>query len=179
MSENPDGAWLPRQSPRQLPRQNAREHLPWRFAAIVTFAAAIGELLTHLFVPQLSGWLVMAVPFGVLTLVSALLFVWSLRRRTDASAEHLLSAEIDHRRRAEDMLRERTELLDTLIQTSPVGIIVHNEGRVVTLANPAFCEIFGYTEQECLGRRIEELIVQPGAEPLFLANIQRIAEGAV
>ena len=49
----------------------------------------------------------------------------------------------------------------------------------MTLANPAFCEIFGYTEQECLGRRIEELIVQPGAEPLFLANIQRIAEGAV
>ncbi len=179
MSENPEGARLPRELPRELPRQNAREHLPWRFAAIVTFAAAIGELLTHLFVQQLSGWLVVAVPFAVLTLVSALLFVWSLRRRTEASAEHLLSAEIDHRRRAEDMLRERTELLDTLIQTSPVGIIVHNQDRVVTLANPAFCEIFGYTEQECLGRRIEELIVQPGAEPLFLANIQRIAEGAV
>ena len=73
------------------------------------------------------------------------------RRRTERAAledgaEHLLSAEIDNRRRTEHMLRERTELLDTLIQTSPVGIIVHNQYRVVTLANPAFCEIFGYTE---------------------------------
>ena len=44
----------------------------------------------------------------------------------EAGAEQLLSAEIDNRRRAENMLRERTQLLDTLIQTSPVGIIVHD-----------------------------------------------------
>jgi PAS domain S-box-containing protein len=73
-------------------------------------------------------------------------------------------------RRTEHMLRERTQLLDTLIQTSPVGIIVHDQHRVATLANPAFCEIFGYTEAECIGRRVEELIVQPSAEEAFLAK---------
>ena len=176
MSKNPDGALLP--------RQNADDHLSWRFAAIVTFAAAIGELLTHLLVQHLNGWSVHVLSFGAIVLVSMLLFGWSLRRRTErvameAGAEQLLSAEIDNRRRAEYMLRERTQLLDTLIQTSPVGIIVHDPYRVVTLANPAFCEIFGYTEPECLGRRLEELIVQPGAERVFLSNIERIAEGAV
>jgi two-component system sensor histidine kinase/response regulator len=163
---------------------DASGHLPWRFAAIVVFGVAVSELLTHLLLQQMAGWLVHSVSFGAATLVSVLLFYWFLGRRTErvalqAGAEQMLSAEIDNRRRTELMLRERTQLLDTLIQTSPVGIIVHDPKRVVTLANPAFCEIFGYTEQECLGRRLEELIVQPGAEPAFLANIQSIAEGAV
>ncbi len=176
MTKNPDGAVLPLRSP--------QEHLPWRFAAIVTFAAAVSELLTHLLLEHVAGWLVHTISFSALILVSALLFSWSQRRRSEhiarkAGAENQLSAEIDNRRRAEDMLRERTQMLDTLIQTSPVGIIVHDPDRVVTLANPAFCEIFGYSEQECLGRKVEELIVQPGAEPAFLANIQRIADGAV
>ncbi len=163
---------------------NAQDHLPWRFAAIVVFGVAVSELLTHLLLQHLAGWLVHAISFGALILMSALLFSWSQHRRTErvalqTGAEQLLSAEIDNRRRTEHMLRERTQLLDTLIQTSPVGVIVHDPQRVVTLANPAFCEIFGYTEQECIGRRLEELIVQPGAEPAFLANIQRIADGAV
>jgi PAS domain S-box-containing protein len=179
MTKNPDGAVSS-----LLPRQNAQKHMPWRFAAIVTFGVAIGELLTNLLLQHLAGWLVHAITFSALILLSVLLFAWSLRRRTERvaledGAEHLLSAEIDNRRRTEHMLRERTELLDTLIQTSPVAIIVHDRHRVVTLANPAFCEIFGYSERECIGRRLEELIVQPGAEPAFLANIQRIADGAV
>ena len=179
MSKNPDGARLP-----VLPRQKAQDDLPWRFGAIVTFGVAVGELLTNVVIQHLAGWVVHAISFAALSVVAALLFAWSGRRRTERAAledgaEHLLSAEIDNRRRTEHMLRERTELLDTLIQTSPVGIIVHNQYRVVTLANPAFCEIFGYTEKECIGRKLEELIVQEGAEEAFLANIQRIAEGAV
>ena len=167
-----------------MPRQNGRSEPLWHFAAIVASAAAIGELLIHPLVPHLSGWLTHAISIGALTVVSVLLFAWSQRRRTaqaaiEAGAEHLLSAEIDNRRRTEHMLQERTELLDTLIQSSPVGIIVHDQHRLVTMANPAFCEIFDYTEQECVGRRLEELIVQPGAQEAFLANIQRIADGAV
>jgi two-component system, sensor histidine kinase and response regulator len=196
MTKKPDGALLLKETPQETPkkmlrqappdttRQNAQDRLPWRFAAIVTFGVAVGELLTNLILQHLAGWWGHAISFGVLTLGAALLLAWSLRRRRErfareAGTEHLLSEEIDNRRRAEYMLRERTELLDTLIQTSPVGIIVHDQYRVVTLANPAFCEIFGYTEQECIGTKIEELIVQPGAEPAFLSNIQRIAEGAV
>jgi two-component system sensor histidine kinase/response regulator len=163
---------------------NVRQLPLWYVAAIVVSVAAIGELLAHLLVERMAGWLIHAISFGALTLVSVLLLIASRRRRSErvaleAGAEHLLSTEIDSRRRAEHMLRERTQLLDTLIQTSPVGIIVHDQHRVVTMANPAFCEIFGYTEQDCLGRRLEELIVQAGAEEVFLANIQRIADGAV
>ena len=177
MAKNPQGP--------SSARRNVQEHPLWRFAAIVLFAAALSELATH-HLPVLSqgGWWMHAISFGALALVSVVLWFWTRRRRwerdaMEAGAEDLLSAEIDNRRRTEHMLRERTELLDTLIQTSPVGIIVHDQNLLVTLANPAFCEIFGYTEQECLGQRLEKLIVQPGAQEVFLANIQRIADGAV
>jgi two-component system sensor histidine kinase/response regulator len=181
MTKNPNGAGLLKETPKETPkktlnatlRQNTQDYAPWRFAAIVTFAAAVVDFLTHLLLRHRAEWLDHAISFGALTLVSVLLFAWSFRRRTERVAREAGA------RRTEDMLRERTELLDTLIQTSPVGIIVHDRRRVVTLANPAFCEIFGYTEQECIGRRLEELIVQADAEPAFLANIQRIADGAM
>ncbi|HTB20771.1 MAG TPA: response regulator [Bryobacteraceae bacterium] len=173
MTQNPDGALSPDTASRELPRQNAQDRLPWRFAAFVTFAAGILDFVTHLVLQHRAEWLDHAISFGALALVSLLLFAWSFRRRSERIAQEAEA------RRTENMLRERTQLLDTLIQTSPVGIIVHDPQRVVTLANPAFCEIFGYTEQECVGRRLEELIVQPGAELAFLANIQRIADGAV
>ncbi len=170
-----DGALLEtsQQTPQETGRQSAQDYTPWRFAALVTFAAALGDLLSHLFLHHRAEWLDHAISFGALTLVSLLLFAWSFRRRTERVAIEAGA------RRTEHMLQERTQLLDTLIQTSPVGIIVHDQDRVVTLANPAFCEIFGYAQQECVGRKVEELIVQPGAEEAFLANIRHIAEGAV
>lgn len=158
--------------------------MSWRVAAVVALSAASGELLTHLLLEHVNAWLAHTIAFGALIFASIVVVKLSVRRRNErvmaeAGAEHLLSAEIDNRRRAENMLRERTELLDNLIQTSPVGIIVHDAARVVTLVNPAFCEIFGYTERECLGRKIEQLIVQPGAEQAFMENIQRIAAGDI
>jgi two-component system sensor histidine kinase/response regulator len=175
MPKNTEGAVL---------AQNGQAHLPWRFAAMVAFGAGVSELLTHLLLQHLPEWLVHTISLGVLILISVLLFSWFQYRRTErdaleAGAEQMLSAEIDNRRRTEQTLQERTELLDTLIQTSPMGIVVHDRRRVVTLANPAFCEIFGYDEKECLGQKIENLIVQPDVEPVFLANVQRVAEGAV
>jgi two-component system sensor histidine kinase/response regulator len=175
MTKNPEGALLP--------RQNAQGHLSWRFAAIVTFAGAIAELLPHLLLQHLAGWLVHAISFGALILVSVLLFRWLLGRRQERAAKNngadILSAEIDHRHRAELMLQERSQLLDTLIQSNPVGIVAYDQNRAVTLVNPAFCETFGYTEQECVGRKLEELIVPPGAEQDFLAYIQRTADCAI
>ena len=89
MSENPEGPGCPESCPGI-----------WSYRCPGAFALAFcryshvrsrNRRVAHsLFVQQLSGWLVVAVPFAVLTLVSALLFVWSLRRRTEASAEHLL-----------------------------------------------------------------------------------------
>ena len=161
----------------------ARESL-LRIAAISLFGAVAYELLSRFWLPSLSVWPFQLASIVVAIVAGILLFRCSLRQRTQflalkAVAEDVLSAEVASRGRAEHLLQERTHLLDTLIQTSPIGIIVHDERRKVTLANPAFCEIFGYAQEECIGRLLEGLIVPPGTEPAFLENIDRIAKGIV
>jgi len=155
-----------------------------RLAAISLCGAMVYESLSRFWLPSLSVWQLHLASTGVAIVAAILLFRCSLRQRTQflalkAVAEDVLSAEVAGRGRAEHLLQERTHLLDTLIQTSPIGIIVHDERRTVTLANPAFCEIFGYTQEECIGRLLEELIVPPGTERAFLENIERIANGTV
>jgi two-component system sensor histidine kinase/response regulator len=75
------------------------------------------------------------------------------------------------------LLEERTHLLETIIRENPAGIVVHDWQRNVALVNPAFCEMFGFTENECLGRKLEELIVPPCDENAFFQNMQLVAEG--
>jgi two-component system, sensor histidine kinase and response regulator len=154
------------------------------FSGAAAGGAAIFELLNVFVFPSLPAWEVHLLTIGVLVLASALPFYFLLTWRMKllgwkAGTENALSAEVDTRRRTEHILEERTNLLDTLIQTSPIAIIVHDKDRQVTLANPAFCEIFGYSHQECIGRKLEELILQPGAEDTFSHNVQLIADGTV
>jgi PAS domain S-box-containing protein len=123
-----------------------------------------------------------------LVLAVLLLQTFWLRRarRAAESASHAregsekaLSLEADGRRRAEQVLEARTVLLDTLIQTSPIGILMHDENRQLTIVNPAFCEIFGYIREECIGRKLEDLVLYPGGEEVFWDNHRQIRDGAV
>ena len=155
-----------------------------RLAAFVAVGAAIYQLLSRYWLASFASWPLQFASTGVALLTALLLFQCSRRRHTQLVAlkdvvDRELSREMASRGRAEHLLEERTHLLDTLIQTCPVGIIVHGRSREVKLANPAFCDIFGYTQEECIGRKLEELIVPPGAEKAFLENIERIAKGAV
>jgi PAS domain S-box-containing protein len=123
-----------------------------------------------------------------IVLAVLLLQTFCLRRarRAAESASHAregsekaLSVEADSRRRAEQILEARTVLLDTLIQTSPIGILMHDEDRTVTIVNPAFCETFGYTREDCIGRKLEDLVLYPDGEEVFWENYRQIRDGAV
>jgi PAS domain S-box-containing protein len=69
------------------------------------------------------------------------------------------------------------DLLGTFFRTCPFPIVVDDADRTVTLVNPAFCEAFGYTAEECLGARIEDLVVPPGDETNFDAALQIVRGG--
>ncbi len=124
---------------------------------------------------------------GIVLAILLLQTFWLRRARLAAeSASHAregsekaLSIEADSRRRAEQILETRTVLLDTLIQTSPIGILMHDEDRKVMIVNPAFCETFGYVREYCIGRKLEDLVLYPGGEEVFWDNYRQIREGAV
>lgn len=69
--------------------------------------------------------------------------------------------DISERKRAEHELKQRSAYLDSLIQKSPLGIIVLDPDHRVQLSNPAFQKLFGFSEGEVRGRNVDELIVGP------------------
>jgi len=59
---------------------------------------------------------------------------------------------INARRRAEDALREKNQMLESIINSSPAAIIVLDSDLDVTLWNPESERIFGWGREEVLGR---------------------------
>ncbi len=76
-------------------------------------------------------------------------------------AERTLEVEgqMAERLRAERELEKRTVFLNTLIASTPIATVVTDRRGKVTLTNPAFQNLFGYTPAECDGQDLQTLIV--------------------
>ncbi|MBW4495143.1 MAG: PAS domain S-box protein [Oscillatoria princeps RMCB-10] len=90
-------------------------------------------------------------------------------------ANEQLHEEIAERVCAEEALRTANQTLQTLIQASPLAIATLSTEGSVTLWNPAAERLFGWREQEVLGKPLP--IIPAGGEPQFRAIIQAEMEG--
>ncbi len=71
-----------------------------------------------------------------------------------------LVSDITEQKRAEKATEERTAHLNALIQHSPVAIVsLDVEGRIA-MCNPAFEQLFLYSEKELLGRKVDQVIAR-------------------
>jgi PAS domain S-box-containing protein len=70
-----------------------------------------------------------------------------------------VSRDITERKRAEKALEERTTYLNTLIDISPLGIVVLDTEERVQMSNPAFEKLFLYSRREMQGVNLDELII--------------------
>ena len=85
--------------------------------------------------------------------VSKVELLESLKKVTNQMIENV-SREITDRQRAEGELRESEERYRTVLEASPDPVVVYDmEGRVV-YTNPAFTQVFGWTPDERLGKKI-------------------------
>jgi len=71
--------------------------------------------------------------------------------------------DITERKRAEEVLEQRTAYLNTLIETNPLGTVVLDKEQHVEMSNSAFEKMFLYSREELLGKSIHELIVPQGS----------------
>ena len=86
--------------------------------------------------------------------VSKVELLESLKKVTNQMIENV-SREITDRQRAEGELRESEERYRTVLEASPDPVVVYDmEGRVV-YTNPAFTQVFGWTPDERLGKKID------------------------
>ncbi|MCU1297853.1 MAG: hypothetical protein JWO91_2131 [Acidobacteriaceae bacterium] len=74
----------------------------------------------------------------------------------------IVGSAVSERHRMSIDLREQTTYLDSLIQNSPLGIVVLNPEGLVDLANNAFKKLFLYGQSELTGMNIHSLFSSAG-----------------
>lgn len=69
--------------------------------------------------------------------------------------------DITKRKEAEKKLRKARKMFASLFDSSPEATLYHDkEGRIINI-NPRFTELFGYTSEEIIGRKIDEGMIYP------------------
>ena len=81
--------------------------------------------------------------------------------------------EITERKRTEDALKESDKQYRTLFEDSIDGVYSVLRDGTMTDANPSFCELFGYTRQEMIGKDIRDLYFDPIDRPRFQKEIEK------
>ncbi|MBI4761104.1 MAG: response regulator [Chloroflexi bacterium] len=76
---------------------------------------------------------------------------------------HTLAGMITARRAEEDLARQK-KFFETLVQTSPAAVVVMSNDHTIQSCNEAFLSLFEYTLQECIGQKLDDLIVPPEAQ---------------
>ena len=69
--------------------------------------------------------------------------------------------DITKRKKAEKKLRKVRKMFASLFESSPEAALYHDkEGRIINI-NSRFTELFGYTSEEMIGRKIDEGMIYP------------------
>ena len=74
-------------------------------------------------------------------------------------------------------IQRRKQYADAIVETSPVAIVSVDLGGRVVGWNPGAERLFGYTETEALGHRMEDLVATPESRAEVRANIDRTLGG--
>ncbi|HEX4075329.1 MAG TPA: response regulator, partial [Candidatus Acidoferrales bacterium] len=99
-----------------------------------------------------------------------------LEIRVDERTQELL-AQVAEREQAEKWLAERTNFLNSLIESTPVGIVAISNEQLVQMCNPAFEQVFGYSRKEVIGLSIFDLICSPEINSEMEINKVRFLNG--
>ncbi len=93
-----------------------------------------------------------------------------------ALGRRISNRDITERKAAEESLREQEKLYRSIFQTTADGLAISTlEGRIVE-ANPAFCEMHGFTESEVIGQRLLTFI-HPTHRHWFAASVRAVRAG--
>jgi sigma-B regulation protein RsbU (phosphoserine phosphatase) len=59
---------------------------------------------------------------------------------------------------AEREISEQKDLLDSLLQQSPIAMVINDMEKKISAVNPAFEELFGYSQEEALGNDLNDIL---------------------
>jgi len=98
----------------------------------------------------------------------------ALRKVTNQTIESV-SEEITERKRAEDELRDSREKYRTVLEACPDPLVVYDAAGKVAYITPVFAEVFGWTSEELLGKKMD--YVPDENRPETQMMIDKVLEG--
>ncbi|MFZ5603680.1 MAG: CHASE domain-containing protein [Pseudomonadota bacterium] len=92
-----------------------------------------------------------------------------------------VAQDITLRRQAEQALREQASHTQAILDHIMDGIITINASGLIQTVNPSAIRVFGYTEQEMLGRNVSMLMPNPhrDAHDQYLRNFQQTRQARI
>jgi PAS domain S-box-containing protein len=66
-----------------------------------------------------------------------------------------LIRDITARVKAEREILEQKDLLDSLLQQSPIAMVINDMDKKISVVNPAFEKMFGYSRDEAVGKSLD------------------------
>jgi diguanylate cyclase (GGDEF)-like protein/PAS domain S-box-containing protein len=109
-------------------------------------------------------------PLDLLTKVGWLMLTVSATGLIAASA-------MTERHRIARQLRDRTSILNSLVENNPLGIVARNREGTVQLCNDAFAEMFLYNREEIAGKFLDSLIPSPEGASQANQLLARLTSG--
>lgn len=89
-----------------------------------------------------------------------------------------LQEEMEERKRTEIILRESEERFRAVFEKSEMGIVLVSESMKYMKANPAFCDMTGYTEEELISLSVGDLTLKEDY-PDSIANARDLWAGKI
>jgi two-component system sensor histidine kinase/response regulator len=90
-----------------------------------------------------------------------------------------LEQQIGERRKAEFLLRQSEELFRALNEASPLGIVSESRDGIIRQSNPAFRQMFGYTEEELAGKSVDHLLADGELQKEAALISRQVLEGRI
>lgn len=90
-----------------------------------------------------------------------------------------LQEEMALRQKTAQMLQDSEELFRALSEASPVGIVSETPEGKVQMSNPAFRQMFGYTEEDMAGKGIDDLLTNDELRMEAMRLSQQVLAGRV
>jgi len=160
-------------------RLNFREFFYLSLYAIALYATAIGLLYKyHPESVDLDKEVITWFSFSLVTFCFALMGrVINRMRETLRTRNIQLGKEIDERKRAQEQTQFRKAYFEGLVDNMPDAIAMFDDAGMITEVNSRFTGMFGYSEEEAMGKNISDLVGPPDRLEEAHAYRRRVASG--
>ncbi len=99
---------------------------------------------------------------------------------------------VTQRSQAEKELAFQKDFLDALLQQAPIAIVIINKENLISHVNPAFQKLFGYAQEEVIGKSLDQYLSSPeilkemkeysqnrSSEPLYITGRRQRKDGSM